>query len=303
MTRLYRSIMFVPGNRPDMMDKAPRYEPDGIAFDLEDSVPPAEKHRARKIVRDAVARLSSAGPAMFVRLNGVQTGMTSEDVEAVVVPGLAGVLLPKPERREDVLKVDAWIELCERRAGMPVGAVKIMVLPETALGVYNIHELLTACPRVANLCAPLTSRAGDIVRDIGYKWTPAGLETRYLESHLLLAARAAGIEFPMAGGGIEVRNPERVREQFQRARETGYRGVFVIHPTQIPVAHEIFGLTREEIDWQKGVLRAMAAAGREGRAAATYDGMLVDYAHVRNAQQLLRQAESSGMDVGEYPQL
>ncbi len=303
MTRLYRSIMFVPGNRQDMMEKAPKYGPDGIALDLEDSVPPSEKRSARELVRAAVARISSAGTDMFVRLNGVQTGMTSEDIDAVVTPGLAGLLLPKPERREDVLKVDAWIELCERRAGMPVGAVKIMVLPETALGAHNIYELLTACPRVVNLCAPLTSRAGDIVRDIGYKWTAAGLETRYLESHLLLCARAAGIEFPMAGGGIEVRNPERVREQFQRARETGYRGVFVIHPTHIPIAHEIFSLTQEEIEWQKGVLRAMEAAGREGRAAATYDGMLVDYAHVRNAQQLLRQAISAGMDVGEYPEL
>lgn len=303
MTRLYRSIMFVPGNRPDMMDKAPKYGPDGVALDLEDSVPPTEKRAAREIVRAAVTRLSAAGAAMFVRLNGVQSGMTSADVDAVVTQGLAGVLLPKPEHREDVLKVDAWIELCERRAGMEVGAVKIMVLPETALGVHNIHQLLTACPRVVNLCAPLTSRAGDIVRDIGYKWTAGGLETRYLESHLLLSARAAGVDFPMAGGGIEVRNPERVREQFQRARETGYRGVFVIHPTQIPIAHEIFGLASEEIEWQKGVLRAMQAAGREGRAAATYDGMLVDYAHVRNAQQLLRQAASFGMDVGEYPEL
>ena len=303
MTKLYRSIMFVPGNRPDMMDKAPKYGPDALALDLEDSVPLGEKRTARATVRAGVERLAAAGIPMIARLNGVHTGLTSEDIDAVVTPGLVAVLVPKLERREDVLKVDAWIELCERKAGMAVGSVEIMILPETAAGVHHIYELLTACARVGNICAPLTARAGDIVRDIGYKWTPAGLETRYLESHILLAARAAGIEFPLAGGGIEVRNPERVREQFQRARETGFRGVFVIHPSQIPMAHEIFSLTGEEIAWHKGVLRAMEQAGKEGRAAATYDGMMVDNAHARNAQQLLRQAESFGLSVGDYPKV
>lgn len=303
MMKLYRSTMFVPGNRPDMMDKAPKYGPDALALDLEDSVPVSEKKAARRIVRAGIERLADAGMPIIVRLNAVRTGLTSEDIEAVVVPGLIAVLVPKLEHREEVLQVDAWIEHFERRTGMAAGSVKIMVLPETALGIRNIYELLTACPRVGNILAPLTSRAGDIVRAVGYRSTREGLETRYMESHMLLAARAAGIEYPLAGGGIEVRNLELVREQFLRARETGYRGAFVIHPSQIPVAHEIFGLSADEIAWHKGVLQAMEQAARAGSAAATYDGMLVDYAHVRNALQLLRQAESFGLEVGDYPKI
>lgn len=303
MMKLYRSTMFVPGNRPDMMDKAPKYGPDALALDLEDSVPVKEKKAARQTVRAGIERLAAAGVSIVVRLNAVHTGLTGEDIEAVVIPGLIAVAVPKLERRDEVLKVDAWIEFFERKRGMAPGSVQIMVLPETALGVRNIHELLTACPRVGNILAPLTSRAGDIVRAVGYRSTREGIETRYMESHMLLAARAAGIEYPLAGGGIEVRNPELVREQFRRARETGYRGAFLIHPSQIPIAHEVFNLSAEEIIWHKGVLRAMEQAGRAGSAAATYDGMLVDYAHVRNALQLLRQAESFGLEVGDYPKI
>lgn len=302
-TPLYRSAMFVPGNRPDLMEKAVHYKPDAVVLDLEDSVPNAEKPRARVLVREAIGALSRQGMPVFVRASGPHTGLTSEDIEAAVTPGLTMVVVTKLEHPEQVHKVDAWIEHFEKKAGMAPGSVGISISPETALGVFNIFSLLTASPRVVNLLAGLTARTGDIVSDVGYKWTREGLETRYMESHLLMAARAAGIRFPMCGGGIEVRKPELVREQFECARQTGFRGTFLIHPSQIPMANEIFGLTEQEVAWNKGVIEAMAEAIAKGSAAATYDGMLIDYAHLRAAQVLLAQARSFGMDVGTYPEV
>jgi citrate lyase subunit beta/citryl-CoA lyase len=301
--KLYRSVLFVPGNRPDWIDKAPKYGPDALILDLEDAVPNAEKGEARKTVRAGIERLRERRVPIVVRLNGLNTGLTGEDVEAVVTAGLVAVAIPKLERREEVLKVDAWVELCERKVGLPVGAVEIVALPETALGIMNVYQLATACPRVGNIVGGVGARSGDVTKAVGYKWTRAGFETLYMASHMLLAARAAGIEYPLAGGSLEVSDTELVRAQLQRVREVGFRGALLIHPSAVPIANEVFAPSPEEIEWNKGVLRAMAEAEHAGRAAVTYDGMMIDYAHVRNALDLLHQAEAFGIDVGEYPQV
>jgi citrate lyase subunit beta/citryl-CoA lyase len=301
--KLYRSILFVPGNRPEWIDKAPKYGPDALILDLEDAVPNAEKVEARQTVRAGIERSRARGVPIVVRVNGVNTGLTGEDVEAIVTTGLVAIAIPKLERVEEVLKVDAWIELCERKAGLPIGTVEIVALPETALGIMNVYQLATACARVGNIVGGVGARSGDVTKAIGYKWTRAGLETLATASHMLLAARAAGIEYPLAGGSLEVGDTELVRAQLQRAREIGFRGSLLIHPSAVPIANAIFAPSEEEIEWNKGVLRAMAEAEQAGRAAVTYDGMMIDYAHVRNALDLLHQAEAFGLEVGEYPQV
>jgi citrate lyase subunit beta/citryl-CoA lyase len=301
--KLYRSVLFVPGNRPDWIDKAPKYGPDALILDLEDAVPNAEKVEARQIVRAGIERLRERGVPVVVRVNGINTGLTGEDVEAVVTAGLVAVAIPKLEYVEEVLKVDAWIELFERKCGLPVGTVEIMVLPETARGIMDIYKLATACTRVGNIVGGVGARSGDVTKAIGYKWTRGGLETLYMASHMLLAARAAGIEYPLGAGSLEVGDTDLVRTQLQRAREVGFRGALLIHPSAVPIANEVFAPSKEEIEWNKGVMRAMAEAERAGRAAVTYDGMMIDYAHVRNALDLLQQAAAFGIEVGEYPQV
>jgi citrate lyase subunit beta / citryl-CoA lyase len=167
----------------------------------------------------------------------------------------------------------------------------------------NAYELATACPRVGNVAGGISARSGDITKAVGYKWTREGFETLYMSSHILLAARAAGIEYPLAVGSLEVGDTELVRAQLQRLREVGFRCTLAIHPSAVAIANEVFAPSKEEIEWNKGVLQAMAQAEREGRAAVTYDGMMIDYAHCRNALELLHQAESFGIEVGEYPQV
>jgi citrate lyase subunit beta/citryl-CoA lyase len=300
--KLYRSLLFVPGNRPEWMDKAPTYGADALILDLEDAVPAAEKRAARATVRAGIERLSARGVDVVVRVNGVDTGLTGEDIEAIVAPGLVAVMVPKGELAEDIRKIDAWIELFERKAGIPVGTVRIVVLPETARGIRDAYELATAAPRVSNIVGPLSGRVGDVVRAVGFQWTRPGGETLYLESHILLAARAAGVEYPLAGGPMDIEDLAWVRERLVRARQTGFRGTLLIHPKQIPVANEVFAPSAEEIAWHVGLLRAMSAADPR-RGATRYDGTMIDRAHVLSSLDLLAQAESFGLDVGEYPRL
>ena len=301
--KLYRSTMFVPGNRGAWIEKAPKYGSDALMIDLEDAVPIAEKSEARAIVRAGIEGLRDRDIGVFVRLNGIDTGLTSDDIEAVTTAGLDAVAVPKLESVEEVLKVDAWLEHFERKAGLPVGTVELMALPETAKGIMNAYELATACERVGNVVGGVGARSGDITRAVGFKWTRAGLESLYMASHVLLAGRAAGVEYPIGVGSLEVGDLELVREQLLRCREVGYRGALLIHPAAVPIANEIFSPSADEIEWNKGVLQAMADAERAGIAAVTYDGMMIDYAHVRNALELLQQAASFGIEVGEYAQI
>ena len=301
--KLCRSILFVPGNRPEWMDKAPKYNPDALILDLEDAVPIAEKKQTRLIVRDGIKRLSERGVAIFVRVNGVETGLTGEDIEAIVQPGLVAIAIPKLQYVEEVRKVDAWIELFERKAGMEIGTVKIVVLPETSRGIKDAYELLTACPRVGNICGAPSVKSGDVSKAIGYQWTESGLEMLYAQQHTLLCARAAGIEYPITGGPLEIRNQAIVAQQLRRSRQQGYRGALLIHPSQVEPTNQVFSPSPEEIEWNRGVLQAMADAEAAGRAAVTYDGMMIDYAHVRNALDLLEQARTFGLPVGELPKI
>ncbi len=301
--KLYRSILFVPGNRAEWIDKAPKYGPDALIIDLEDAVPIPEKAEARGIVRAGIERSHQRGMPIVVRVNGLNTGLTGEDIEAVVTAGLVGIAIPKLEFPEEILKIDAWIEFFEKKAGLPPNTVEIVAIPETARGIMDIYKLATACPRVGNIVGGVGARSGDVTKAIGYKWTRPGFETLYMASHMLLAARSAGIEYPLAAGSLEVNDLELVRAQLQRVREIGFRGSLLIHPSAVPIANEVFAPSKEEIEWNKGILFAMDEAERAGRAAVTYDGMMIDYAHVRNALELIHQAEAFGLEVGTYPQV
>ena len=301
--KLYRSMLFVPGHRAAWISKAPKFGADAILLDLEDGVPIAEKVTARATVHAGIAELHEQKVATFVRVNALDTALTSDDIEAIVSPGLDGIMVPKIEKAEEVTRIDAWLEHFERKAGMRLGSVEILAMPETALGMQNAPAIARASPRIGCVANGIGARSGDVTKAIGYKWTPEGFEMLHIMSHVLLANRAAGIEYPLSAGVLEVKDLDQVRRQMQRLREIGYRGMVLIHPSAIPIANELFAPSVEEIEWHKGVLRAVAEGEQVGSSAVTYDGMMVDYAHVRNALDFLKQAEDFGMDVGEYPKV
>ena len=145
-----RSIMYVPGNNPKMVEKAPSIPADIITLDLEDSVPPSEKEAARKLVAEKLKYAGSGGAQVYVRINNWETEMTNDDLEAVVWEGLDGVTLAKTGHPDDVKRLDWKREELERRRGIPVGTVKISMLLETAKGIMNAYECCMASSRNVN---------------------------------------------------------------------------------------------------------------------------------------------------------
>jgi len=298
--KLYRSILFVPGSRPDWIAGAIRFGADALVLDLEDAVPYDGKHEARENVRRGIENLRSKIPLM-VRVNDLSTGLTADDIHSVAIEGLVAITVPKVERRSDLIKVAAWLDHAEARNGVAPGTVKIVVSPETAFGIMNAYEL-AASERVCAVAGNIGNRSGDIAKAIGYSWTPEGSETLTIASHILLANRAAGVRYPITGGSTDL-DEDLVRRRLKQNRQIGYRGAFVIHPAHVSIANEVYSPSAEEIAWNKGIVEAMAEALKAGKAAARYDGMMVDYAHVRNAVELLEQAAAFGLPVGEYPEI
>ncbi|MBI4307416.1 MAG: CoA ester lyase [Chloroflexi bacterium] len=291
--RPVRSALYVPGNKLDWMRKAPRYGADALVFDLEDSVPPAEKATARKLVRQALDEMG-AQHTLIVRVNGVDTGMTADDLEAVTCGGLYGVFLPKTRGPEDVVEADVLLTAFERRVGLALGRTVIVPGLETARAMREAHEVFTASPRVEHSGA-VVSRGGDIARALSMVWTRDGRESLFLRSKVLLDARAAGLRYPMGGLWTDIQDLDGLRAFATEMRQIGYTGLRLIHPSHVPVVNEVFTPTAEEIAYWKGLTEALAEAEKRGTTAITYQGDMVDTAMVKTGRQVLALARKLGL--------
>ena len=201
---LARSFLYVPANREKFLEKAVGLPSDAFIFDLEDSVPPAEKANARAGVRAYAGKISDN--RVWVRVNGLDTGFAEADLDAVIgVAGLAGLFLPKVETREEVARWDAMIGVFEHARGVDTGMLKLVLSIESALGVLNAHVMATAAARVVSLTFG-GAQDGDLNTDLGCAWSIDGPEMLYARAHTLLAARAARFDSPLDGVFANVRD-------------------------------------------------------------------------------------------------
>jgi citrate lyase subunit beta/citryl-CoA lyase len=282
---ILRSLLSVPGNQPRMLEKAASYGADALILDLEDSVPLERKDEARSMVREYIT--GNIGDAInFVRVNALETGLLEDDLAAVVGPGLAGIQYPKTDSTDTVVAIDQMLSRLERECGMPAGSVEIIVGIESVAGVYRCYDILSAAARVGS-CMVGIAENGDLQRDVGYAHSTAGTESLYIRSKVLLEARHAGIACPLDGVFSSVRDMEGFEAEASLARQLGYRGKKLIHPRQIGPANRIFMPTAQEIEFQQRVLDALEDAEREGKAATTVDGLMVDIAMAANARRVL----------------
>jgi citrate lyase subunit beta/citryl-CoA lyase len=285
----YRSMLFVPGHKPAWVPKGIAAGPDALILDLEDAVPAADKAEARRTVARSVTEFGDR-INVWVRPNSWDTGLAGADLDEVVVPGLTGLLLPKIHTAADVLRFDTLLDHFERRAGLPVGSVQLIASFETATSMVECREIAGASPRVASLFG-VASRDGDVAHALGYQWTPEGLETLYLRSRLVMAARAAGLEHPLAGLWQDVADLAGLVPFAEQNRGLGYRGQVVIHPSHVAPVNQVFTPSDEEVAFYRGMVTAFETAVQRGDAAVTYEGQHIDYAHVRTARAVLARAD------------
>jgi len=268
-----RSIFYVPANKEDLIAKIPRFPADIVTFDLEDSVPPAEKQIARDLARKNLQFAAATGADIYARLNNWETGMTNDDCEAIVDKGLAGVCLAKCGGPYHVKRLDWKLEEMEKKRGLEVGSIKIQPLIETAKGMMNVYASAMASPRVNSLIYGAVDYTTDMRVTLTY---PIGEEMRWSRARMACAARAAGLialDWPY----VDFKDVEGFEKDTAWGRQMGMEGRMIIHPSQIEPANRIYSPAPERVEWAKEIKQVFEEEGiAKGTAAVSYKGKMVD---------------------------
>ena len=287
-----RTMLFIPAHKLDWVRKVGRYRPDAVVLDLEDAVPPALKKEARGLAREAIGLLRDQGIAAFVRINALGEGGI-DDVPELATPGFSGVMLPKANDVEQIRLLDRLLCHAEGKAGLPLDSVAIMPLPETARGIWAARDLAAASSRCRGIIGVISGPvSGDVARAVGFRPSMEGSEQLYVASKMVLDSRAGGAPYPMGSLiGTALDDLEGVRTLARRAKAFGYSGAVLIHPTHVAVAAEVFAPTAEEVAYYRRMNEAMRDAQARGDGAVSYRGMMVDYAMLPLAQEIVAEAE------------
>lgn len=278
-----RSMLFIPANRTKLFGKAVKCGADGVVFDLEDAVPAAERASARAEVRELIGSVSASDPLIFVRINEVHTLAAMQDLAAVAIPGLAGVLIPKVESSKDVVIVDQMLTWLEESEGVRQGTVKIVPILETAAGMRSAFEIAIASDRTAYM-GGLGVKGGDVERSIGYRWSATGEETLHIRSRILVDLRAAKVPNPMSGLWSDITDLDGLEAFAQQNRSLGYEAMQAIHPTHVPIINRVFSTTPEEYENDLRLIETVRSAAAAGSGAIVFDGHMVDEAMAARAK-------------------
>jgi len=282
--RLLRSLLFAPGNHPRRVEKALTLDADAVVLDLEDACPLADKVAARTAVVGALQ-----GPRRgsgYVRVNALSTEYGYGDLIAVVQHGVDGVMLTKVNGPDEIKLADWMISQQERERGLPSGSVDLLPLIESGAGLAAAESIGRASKRVRRLAFG----AADMTRDLGIEWSREETELLALRTALVLASRAAGIEPPIDLAWIGTQDAEGFANSVRWGRVLGFQGKLCIHPNQIHAVNAAFSPTEAQVAKARRVIEVFREAEARGSAAIVYEGALIDYAIVIQAEQVLARA-------------
>ncbi len=283
-----RSMLFLPGNNPNMLINGNCLGSDAVIFDLEDAVAPDQKDAARILVRNTLKYMDFRGCERIVRINSIGTPYWKEDLKALLPYKPDLILLPKTESAQDILTIDAYMTELGSETG-------VMALIETALGVENAFQIASASKRLKALFLG----AEDLTADLRCKRTKEGREIEYARHRLVVAARAAGVDVydtPFT----DVNDDEGIVTDASYAKALGFTGKASISPRHVEVINSVFSPSQKDVDYAYEVMEAIALAKEQGKGAISLHGKMIDAPIVARAEQTIAMAEALGMRRGDF---
>ena len=284
--RLRRSRLYLPGTEPKYFINAALHGPDAVILDLEDSVHYAEKDAARILVRNTLRAVDFGSCERMVRINQLPLGL--EDLAEIVPESPDLILIPKVEAAEHVGEVDRVISELKSRHHL-TRSIWLMPILESALGIENAPAIAVASKHVTALTIGLE----DYTADIGVARTAQGNESFYARSRLVNAAKAAGVQ-AIDSVYSDVADSEGLRRWGEQSRAIGFEGMGCIHPSQIPVVHQAFVPSPQEIDKALKIVAAFEEAQRRGQGVVSLGSKMIDPPVVHRAQTLVERAKHMG---------
>ncbi|MDO4808777.1 MAG: aldolase/citrate lyase family protein [Eubacteriales bacterium] len=289
---LKRTSLYASGASPVNLLQARFYNEDCLVYDLEDSVPLAEKDAARHLVYNLIKYQRPAEKYVIVRVNGIYSEYIDEDLEAVVRCRPDAIRIPKVEYAKEVKRIDERISEIEEAAGIEHGSIELWCNIESYLGVLNAQEIAAASERVVALALG----AEDFTASMRSTRTKAGAEIFYARNAVLMACRFAGVEAVDAVFS-DINDIEGLKADVALTKNLGFDGKTVVHPRQIDVVNAAFTPSAKEIRYAKRVLEAVEEGKREHKGAVTLDGGMIDKPMELRARTTLAQAKAAGIEM------
>jgi citrate lyase subunit beta/citryl-CoA lyase len=288
----WRSLLFVPVVREKFVAGAHRYPADAIILDLEDSVPEADKGRARTLIAPAAERVSAGGADVLVRINRPWQ-QAVRDIEAAVGPRIAAIVCPKVASPEHLSVIGEMLDSCEQQRALPAGHTKLVALVETADAYFRLRDIAMATPRLV----ALSLGAEDFALSVGME--PVGEVLQLAKQTMIIAARAAGI-LPLGfmGTVADYRDLAAFRATVRRSRTFGFAAASCVHPSQLAILNEEYGVSAEELAQARGMIAAYDAALAQGVGAVAYAGKMIDVPVVERAKAVIARAERLARRAG-----
>lgn len=288
--QLRRTLLYVPGNMPSMLQNIPIFQCDGVIIDLEDAVPLSEKDAARILVRRFLESYKDRNKEILVRINGLDTKWALDDLKAVLPAIPDGIRLPKADTPEIVERLDTLLTEYEEELGLPLGHFKILPSIETAQGVINATRTARASTRLIGLAFG----AEDYTATMEINRTKGGEELFNARMNVLWAAKAAGIQ-ALDSIFADVNDMEALRVETELIKRLGFTGKCMVNPRQTDIIHDVFAPKQDEIDYALQVMDAIKRAREMGTGVISLKGKMIDMPIVIRAARVLRTARAHGM--------
>jgi len=288
--QLRRTLLYVPGNMPSMLQNIPLFQCDGVIIDLEDAVPLNEKDAARILVRRFLESYTDRNKEILVRINPLDTKWAIDDLKAVLPALPDGIRLPKADTPEIVERLDTMLTEFEEDLGLEIGRFRILPSIETAEGVINT----VAISRSSNRLIGLAFGAEDYTASMEIERTKSGEELFNARMNVLWAAKSAGIQ-AIDTIFADVNDMDALRRETELIKKLGYTGKCMVNPRQIDVIHEVFAPKQSEVDYALLVIDAIKRAREMGTGVIALGGKMIDAPVVKRAARVLRTAYAHGL--------
>lgn len=292
--RLRRSMMFLNAQKPGLIKDPYIYGADSIMLDLEDAVAENQKDAARYSLYHALQEIDYRGTERVVRINGLDTPHWQEDIRVCVAGGADTIRIAKTECAQDVKTVEEHVLAAEREFGRPEGSTLLMAALESCKGVLNALEVCQASERLIGIALS----GGDYTKDLQTVITGTGVELMGARQHMIMAARAAGVQcFDTVFTNLD--DMEGFEKETRMIKMMGFDGKSLVNPRQIAIVHEIFTPTQKEIIFAEKVVREIDEKKAQGIGVFTVDGKMIDIAFYDGARRTIDLAKASGVYEGD----
>lgn len=279
---LMRSLMFVPAHNQKLLDSSLRRNADVLLLDIEDSVPKSDKQKARDNIKKFISCPEAKGRVIFPRVNDRESGELLKDLYQLSLGGVSGFMYPKATCGDDIYFVGKLLETIEYEKGVPTGTFKLIPLIETTGAIVNIKEICTACTRVV----AVAFGCEDYVTDLQGKHDASGNSIFFARNMIVNAARSNDV-VPIDTVHIKVHDLDDLERNLKLSKELGFEGMLILNPKELPLCHQYFSPSEEEVKWAEEMVSLAEEAVREGKGVAVKDNKFIGPPMLKMAKNIL----------------